>query len=397
MWERVARARRRARRARRGDGPALADVGAVVGATAPEHLARAARAHAARAVPAARASARRAAASRTSRPAFAPGRAGGPRHRLALDRRRARAHGGRAGRGRPRRGRAPARGRLGACVALGPRGDALILRGVRHARVGLDAPRAAPPAGWRRSRSSRAPWPSTPWSTTGRRRRRLDRRQSTTLRSAGAARRPRPPSDRSASARTYIVQCRATRCRRSPSTTGVSLATLQRLNPELDARRCSRPAAQARAVTARAPARARRGSRSVALAVALAVVLAVALAQPPGGRRAAGDPRARRRSSSSRRPATSSSSARAEPAARDRLDDEAHDRARSRSSARRSPTTLRAVPYRALPVESVIGLRAGERMTVRRPAARAAAGQRQRRGRDARRAASAARAGASSR
>ena len=38
------------------------------------------------------------------------------------------------------------------------------------------------------------------------------------------------------------------------------------------------------------------------------------------------------------------------------------------------------------PAESVIGLRAGERMTVRRPAARAAAGQRQRRGGDARRA-----------
>ena len=41
--------------------------------------------------------------------------------------------------------------------------------------------------------------------------------------------------------------------------------------------------------------------------------------------------------------------------------------------------------YRGAPAESVAGLRAGERMTVRRPAARAAAGQRQRRGGDARR------------
>ena len=60
--------------ARAGVGEAgLSDVGAVVGATAPRHLARAARADAARAVPAARASAPRAVASRTSPRRSRPG------------------------------------------------------------------------------------------------------------------------------------------------------------------------------------------------------------------------------------------------------------------------------------------------------------------------------------
>ena len=69
--ERVARARRRL-----GDGAAarLADVGAVTGATAPEHLPRAARADAARRASCCPASAPRAGGWRTSRRRSPPGR-----------------------------------------------------------------------------------------------------------------------------------------------------------------------------------------------------------------------------------------------------------------------------------------------------------------------------------
>ena len=124
VWERVARLVD----GLGAPGPAsgLHDVGAVVGATAPEHLARA-----------------RELMPRT--PFLLPGvgAQGGrvedlapglrgrprrrPRHRLALDRRRPRAPRRRAGAGRPPRGRAPARAGLVAWV-IGPRAPRPMLR-----------------------------------------------------------------------------------------------------------------------------------------------------------------------------------------------------------------------------------------------------------------------------
>ena len=101
------------------------------------------------------------------------------------------------------------------------------------------------------------------------------------------------------------------------------------------------------------------------------------LACLPSRRRAARPSRAAtgcaarsRRSSSSRRRATSSYKRDAERPSSDRVDDEAHDRARdarARRPRRRVHARRTTTPA---PIESQIGLRAGERMTVARPPAR---------------------------
>ena len=106
LWERLARLADEL-----GEGEPLADVGAVTGATVPEHLAR-----------------MRELMPRTPfllpgvgaqggdvrdlAPAFAAGPRGRPRDRLALDRERLRGARRRARRRRPGRGRAPARARM---------------------------------------------------------------------------------------------------------------------------------------------------------------------------------------------------------------------------------------------------------------------------------------------
>ena len=119
LWERIAAAGR-ASWARPGES-GLADVGAVTGATAPEHLARMRELMPRTPVPAAR-HRRPGRRRRGARAGVRPGPGGGPRERLALDRGRPRGPRRRPRAGRARRGRAAARGGVGArLAALEPR------------------------------------------------------------------------------------------------------------------------------------------------------------------------------------------------------------------------------------------------------------------------------------
>ena len=128
----------------------LADVGAVTGATAPEHLERMRALMPRGAVPAARRGRpgrrrRRARARLRARPG---GRSG---DRLAVDRQRPRAELAPARGGRPGRGRAPPRGRMGAGLTpSGPPGATAII-----ARNGPPKPRALSGAARRRGRRRR--------------------------------------------------------------------------------------------------------------------------------------------------------------------------------------------------------------------------------------------------
>ena len=354
---------------------ALHDVGAVVGATAPEHLARA-----------------RELMPRTPfllpgigaqggrvedlAPAFAAGPRRRAGHRVALDRRAptsttaasrpsARPPRGRAAAGAglvawvigpPRRALCSAQpmvnrrrrsiGRWLAPVALITCAVARVRRRGQHAAQGRTARRRAAPA-----RSS-----TTTKTTSGKAAKKSKRR------------------------RAYVVKSGDTLSAISIKT-GVTLAHDQA--PEPQARRGHaprRPAGQALAVTARD-----RRAAAALLAVALGLVLAVALARPASAPAAPPAIRA---------PAAIL----VEPATGDVVYQRQARRSRPVASTTKLMTALvtlehaklgqvvTTVPYHASPAESIIGLRAGERMTVADLLRGRAAGQRQRRGGDARRA-----------
>ena len=291
-------------------------------------------------------------------PAFAPHRAGGPRDRLALDRRRARGDGRRSGGVRTRRGGAPARPGVGARLGSpvpDRRGD-----GSPQPRA---VPRAACAGGLRggarlggpgvhpRGRTARPPEPRTapPRSSrprdddgTGKRTRRV--RKSYVVKQGDTA---------SSIAERYDVP----------------LSQIEDLNPELDPQALApgtrsgcdgeRPAPVVRPARGR-PRRAwPRAARRLLAAAAAAAALALAPPAAPPRRRSA----PRRRSSSTAAPARCSTpsgpTARRSIASTTKLMTALLVLERERLSS-----TVAATAYRAASVESQIGLRAGERLTV---------------------------------
>ena len=318
------------------------------------------------------ASARRAGGSRTSR-RRSPRARRRARHRFAVDRPRPRAARRRAGRRGARGGRAPARAGVGARRER-PQQALSCSRDV------FPAPRRA---GWRPSHSSSRSRRSAIVVT-------LERRARTIRRGDVVARRRRLADGR----RDVDRRRRPRRGTRRPRPTSAPAGDLHRQGRRhaRDDRRGDRasrwPSSQELNPDARPAEPHRRRQHPPA---------AMRRARPDRPRRAR-SARPRPRAAQTGAPTCSAPSAivveastgdvafqrKPEPAALDRLDDEAHDRAAHASRARRSTTCSPPRRTRRGPAESVVGLRAGERMTVRDLLARAHARQRQRRRGDAR-------------
>ena len=229
----------------------------------------------------------------------------------------------------------------------------------------------------------------TPWSSTrlleARQRRPSSRRQRPAVDDDGRRTARRRPRRRASTRRTYVV--------RSRRHAVLDLARDRRLGrhapgAEPRCRRAGAPAGQRLKLLARDRARARPRCWP-----RCACSLALGLARP--ARRAAGraavDPRPRRDPRRSRRPATSSSARGATASRPIASTTKLMTALLTLERAKLSDRHHRGRPTTRAPAESVIGLRAGERMTVADLLRGAAARERQRRGRHARRRASAAR------
>ena len=349
-----------------GPESGLAEVGAVTGATVPEHLARMRELmpHTPFLLPGIGAQGGRVA---DLAPGVRPGPRGRAGQRLALDRERARGGGRRARRGRSGGGRAAARAGL---VAGLSRPDARRGGGYHRWRW----PDAAPRASSRRSRWWPSRWPCSSSSRTRRRTTRApprrtpgSRRRSTATPTGQKKQRKQP--------RSYTVKAGDT-----PSgiaeKVNVPLETILELNPDLDPQTLT-PGHRDQAALMRA----------VVASLVAALLAALALAAPARAargeaaardQRAVGDPdrgRDRRRAVRARR----------RQAPRDRVDHQADDRAAhdgAREALRQRPgVELRGGADR---VQAEPAARGGA--VRRRPAARADARVRQRRGGHARRA-----------
>ena len=155
---------------------------------------------------------------------------------------------------------------------------------------------------------------------------------------------------------------------RSPRGPASPVEELQELNPDVDSNSLTVGAEdQARASERAAPHRSRPWRRSL---------VAAALAGRPRPPRRSSRPTSARRAAIVVEASTGDVVVRqrnADERARDRLDDEAHDRAARARERRARRRAHRAAPTTPAPVESVVGLRAGRADDRPRPAARAAA------------------------
>ena len=279
--------------------------------------------------------------------------ASSPRRARSPTRTRARR---RPGRGRARRGRAPARGRLGAGLRRRPSRGAMI---ARDGRV------AAPRASWRRSRS----WPScvalfvVVQSASDSERQHDEQRERSRRRRADGRRHDEEAGDAGEAPHLHGQGRRhASGDRREDRRVA---RRRSRAQPRRSTRRRSRRARRSSCASERRCAVARRARRAGARARSRRRAPARPPPRPPPGSAApsaivieasTGDGRLR---------------ARRRPAAPDRLDDQADDRAahaRARAARATSFTAL-ALPRRRRPSRRS-GCAPGERMTVARPAAR---------------------------